>query len=317
MPSSLKHNLSKNKRKKMTCRSWALGLSFALGLALGQRFSGQVTEREIFAPYPVTFSAIKPKSPRKKNVPRLVTYVTGEGDTPQSLARTFSTTAESIAAINNLPLQKELEAGCSLIFLENGSGLIKRVSPDESLKDIADSYGISLNAIMDANDLEDPWAFLEGQILILPTDDFSSQKTRVASAQRAYTGKLSWPVKGDITSPFGERIHPVSGLKESHMAIDIAASAGTPIKASAKGTVVFADWQQGYGQLLVLDHGDDLETRYGHLRSYKARLGDKVEAGDVIGYVGETGVTTGPHLHFEIRVKGVPYDPRLFLPNKG
>jgi murein DD-endopeptidase MepM/ murein hydrolase activator NlpD len=116
-----------------------------------------------------------------------------------------------------------------------------------------------------------------------------------------------WPVLGPVTSPFGWR------WGRMHEGIDIGAPTGTPIRAAAAGTVIYAGWLGGYGNLSVIDHGGGIATAYGHQSSLAAGNGAYVAQGQVIGYVGSTGHSTGPHLHFEVRVNGVPQDPLGYL----
>jgi murein DD-endopeptidase MepM/ murein hydrolase activator NlpD len=120
---------------------------------------------------------------------------------------------------------------------------------------------------------------------------------------------LLWPARGALTSGFGPRRHPIFGVVRMHNGVDIAAPWGTPVRAAAPGTVLFAGWFGGYGKLVVLDHGGGVTTLYGHLSSIGVAVGQRVRAGQVIGRVGSTGYSTGPHLHFEIRVDGRPVDP--------
>ena len=118
---------------------------------------------------------------------------------------------------------------------------------------------------------------------------------------------LIWPVSGPVTSPFGWR------WGRMHEGIDIGVSYGTPVHAAASGTVIYCGWESGYGNLTVLDHGGNLATAYGHQSSIAVSCGQHVGQGDVIGYVGSTGHSTGPHLHFEVRVNGSPVDPMGYL----
>jgi murein DD-endopeptidase MepM/ murein hydrolase activator NlpD len=118
---------------------------------------------------------------------------------------------------------------------------------------------------------------------------------------------LIWPVQGPITSPFGWR------WGRMHEGIDIGASTGTPIHAAAGGTIIYCGWEEGYGNFVVIDHGGNLATAYGHQSSIAVTCGQQVNQGDVIGYVGCTGHCFGPHLHFEVRVSGNPVDPLGYL----
>jgi murein DD-endopeptidase MepM/ murein hydrolase activator NlpD len=125
--------------------------------------------------------------------------------------------------------------------------------------------------------------------------------------QTPSTAGLIWPVQGPVTSPFGWR------WGRMHQGIDIAAPTGTPIHAAAGGVVIYCGWEEGYGNFVVIDHGGNLATAYGHQSAIAVQCGQQVNQGDVIGYVGCTGHCTGPHLHFEVRVNGEPVDPMGYL----
>lgn len=117
-----------------------------------------------------------------------------------------------------------------------------------------------------------------------------------------------------LSSDFGMRRHPVRRSIRHHEGVDLAAPNGAQVRAVAGGTVVFADPYKGYGNLIVVKHNDSLTTHYGHLQKILVSPGQKIKPGEVIGVVGETGITTGPHLHFEIRFDGRSQDPERFIP---
>jgi len=123
------------------------------------------------------------------------------------------------------------------------------------------------------------------------------------------SGSLSWPVSGTITSPYGYRHSPFGGGMEFHQGLDIGASMGTTISAAAAGTIITAGWLGGYGNFIVIDHGNGLSTGYGHCSQIFVSAGQEVQRGQAIGAVGSTGASTGPHLHFEVRVNGKTVDP--------
>lgn len=125
---------------------------------------------------------------------------------------------------------------------------------------------------------------------------------------------LSWPVHGRVSSSFGMRTHPVTGRRRAHSGLDLAAPTGTPVAAAAGGRVVRAGWAGGYGLLVAIDHGGGLVTRYAHLSRIDVRSDQRISDGTMIGAVGSTGTSTGPHLHFEVRIRGVAHDPRPWLP---
>lgn len=251
-----------------------------------------------------TGRAVKPS-------PKLVTYVVQQGDTLSAIARKFDTTPDSIAYINNLSSLDRIVTGTELSIIQGASGVVKRVEPGDTLWDISICYGVSVNDIVEANDILDPNDLREGQLLIIPNAKLTPMP-QAKTASRSDT--LSWPLSGIISSPFGWRSHPISGDSRYHEGIDIAATSGTPVGAAAAGTVTHASWLGGYGRLVIISHGNGLETRYGHLSSYAVNVGQKVKAGDVIGYVGQSGDATGPHCHFEVRKDGQVQNPRSYLP---
>ena len=126
-------------------------------------------------------------------------------------------------------------------------------------------------------------------------------------------GKLAWPVHGTINSQFGTRVHPVFKTKITHTGIDIGAPKGTPVKAADPGEVLYTGWMRGYGQVVIIDHGANLTTVYAHLSKIDTTEDAKVTRDTIIGRVGSTGVTTGNHLHFEVRVNGSAVNPMRYL----
>ncbi len=122
-----------------------------------------------------------------------------------------------------------------------------------------------------------------------------------------------WPVKGFITSGFGNRINPITGGREMHEGIDIATQIGNPIAAPSNGIVSFAGTENGYGTTVIIDHGYGITTLYGHMSELEVKTGDIVKRGQLIGKVGDTGFSTGPHLHYEVRINGIPINPMRYL----
>ena len=140
-----------------------------------------------------------------------------------------------------------------------------------------------------------------------------TRNVTTADWMRANSAPNLWPVEGAVTGSFGERIDPFNGEGAFHRGIDISASYGQPVIAPADGVVSFADFMGGYGRAVVLDHGHGISTRYGHLASYAVVSGQYVRRGDTIGYVGLSGRSTGPHLHYEVRINDTPVNPHKFL----
>lgn len=122
-----------------------------------------------------------------------------------------------------------------------------------------------------------------------------------------------WPVMGRITGSFGERIDPFSGEGAFHRGVDISSEIGTRVIAPADGIVRFADFMNGYGRAVMIDHGNGISTLYGHLSGFAVTPGQMIRRGDTLGYVGQSGRSTGPHLHYEVRIFNTPVNPYKYL----
>ncbi|HEX9309051.1 MAG TPA: M23 family metallopeptidase [Anaeromyxobacter sp.] len=136
---------------------------------------------------------------------------------------------------------------------------------------------------------------------------FDDQRSLLASTPSI------WPTRGWVTSDFGTRIDPYTAERKMHQGMDIASPHGQVVYTPSDGTVVFLGNEGGYGKVLVIDHGYGVKTRYGHLSEIQVHLGDRVKRGDKVAAVGNTGRSTGPHLHYEVRVNGIPENPRKFI----
>jgi murein DD-endopeptidase MepM/ murein hydrolase activator NlpD len=154
---------------------------------------------------------------------------------------------------------------------------------------------------------------------LLATVREEGERLRMLEAVTARAGRLlaalpsRWPVRGGINSKFGRRPSPLSGTPEFHEGIDIAANVGTPVKAPASGVVTFAGSTPGYGNSVILDHGQQIQTVFGHLHKIDVSRGQRVERGQQIALSGSTGRSTGPHLHYEVVVNGRPVNPAGYL----
>jgi len=122
-----------------------------------------------------------------------------------------------------------------------------------------------------------------------------------------------WPVRGWVTSPFGKRTSPFTGILTFHEGLDIAAQTGTPVVAPADGVVIKAGFSPGYGNMVEISHGYGIRTVFGHNSRLNVKVGQQVKRGDIISYVGDTGSSTGPHLHYEVRLNGLPVNPKKYL----
>ena len=130
---------------------------------------------------------------------------------------------------------------------------------------------------------------------------------------RANSAPNLWPVEGQVTASFGERIDPFNGEGAFHGGVDIGSAYGRAVIAPADGVITFADFMGGYGKLIMMDHGHGISTRYGHLSGFAVTPGQHIHRGDTIGYVGLSGRSTGPHLHYEVRINDTPVNPYKYL----
>jgi len=252
-----------------------------------------------------------PKRPRLG----VITYTVQLGDTVQDIAARFDLEPSTIMwanpAVENAP--DLLRIGQELLILPV-DGVYHTVKEGETLESIAKKYKVEVDAITSCpyNPLQPPDFVIEpGMKLIVP----GGQKPWTPKVVTSYTGPIpeeaqgtglfQWPVLGYITQ----------GYWYGHRAIDIGVPMGTAVHAADGGFVSFAGWTDvGYGYLIVIDHANGFVTYYAHLSNFYVTAGQKVESGQVIGATGNTGWSTGPHLHFEIRYLGVPQNPRTYLP---
>jgi murein DD-endopeptidase MepM/ murein hydrolase activator NlpD len=163
------------------------------------------------------------------------------------------------------------------------------------------------NLKTDMDTMKDRTAELESQLKVL---ELMAEKR----ATIVRSTPTIWPVRGNITSHYGSRLDPFNGDKELHLGLDISGIYGTPVRAPADGVVIYAQRKAAYGNLIIVDHGNGLSTRLGHLSRFNVHNGQRVQKNDVIGFVGTTGRSTAPHLHYEVRQNDRPVNPRNYLP---
>jgi len=183
------------------------------------------------------------------------------------------------------------------------------VGEGETLWEIAQTYGISVDAILEINELQNGDVIQSGQRLVIPggAADIPRRVTSSRGSVASIAQSFLWPARGALSSRFGWR------WQRHHNGIDIAAPYGTQIYAAKAAQVTFAGWYYGYGRAVIIDHGDGVSTVYGHASRLLVRVGEMVAAAQPIALVGSTGIATGPHLHFEIRVNGRPLNPLKYL----
>lgn len=210
-----------------------------------------------------------------------VRHVVGAGQTLYRIARTYDISVDELMAVNGIEDPRTLKVGQELV-IPGATQLLEVVPPG-------------------AQEAREEQALMTGKAPPPPV----VSKVKISDPKRM--GNLEWPVRGLLYARFGKK------GKEPHDGIDLAAPLGTPVKTAAPGTVLYAGEQAGYGLIVILGHENDTITLYAHNRDLRVKTGQKVRASQVIATVGESGKTSGPHLHFEVRKKGMPVDPLLHL----
>lgn len=251
--------------------------------------------------------------------PPYIEHVVAAGENIWDIALEYGTDMESIAAINDMGISDVLQPGQTLRVLVGQEGLIHTVAEGDTVEALADRFDIRVDAIVAANGLRGD-ALTVGQEIVLPGARMPQRRTvTVASVSRSGGSSSEsaapsldgfiWPHHGLVTSYFGWRD---GGF---HSGIDIDGWTGDAVMAAKAGTVTHAGWGwSGFGIYIVVDHGDGTKTIYAHLDDVYVAVGAEVAQGEVIGALGNTGWSTGSHLHFEILVNGSEIDPLPSLP---
>lgn len=224
------------------------------------------------------------------------------GDTLSGIAQQYGIDIETLTAANP-GISDLIHPGDQLAILPN-KGVMHQVNTGDTLWDIARTYGIRVEEIKSANSKNDDLVVV-GEKLFIPGARWARADTAVA---RGSFSRFIWPTRGEISSPFGWR------WGRLHAGVDLANDIGTHVMAARAGQVIWAGWRGGYGYTVMLDHGGGYVSLYGHLDDYFVERGQYVRAGQRIASMGNTGNSTGPHLHFEILKDGEPIDPMGLLP---
>ena len=261
----------------------------------------------------------EPEPDEEQPAPKVTTYTVVEGDTIEAIAQRYGLSTETLLYVNAMYADDILQIGPELL-IPAMDALVYTVVEGDTMWGVADAFDADFDAIVAANPDVNADALQPGDILFVPGGTPPSRRTMVASRSGgsrtpAATGTFAiWPVYDMVTDWFGWRTHPVTGVWHLHDGIDINAPTGTPVAAVASGTVTTAGWLGGYGYAVKVDHGDGIMTMYAHLSEVAVSPGEWVDTGDIIGYSGNTGNSTGPHLHFTVLVWGEPVDPWGWLP---
>lgn len=279
----------------------------------GKSNQGEVVEKS--STFTVTEPLLESEQDRRseKNKPGQILYRVESGDTLSGIAEKNGIDVETILGANSNVNSDRLDVGQELVILPV-KGVLHRVEPGETVEAIALRYGVMIESILEANTNVDPLRLQIGQSLIIPGAKPASPVREVSVTSRSGTGrKFIPPVQVLLTDGFGQRINPVNGSRDFHEGWDLAAPEGAPIKAVGDGEVIFAGWDGGYGLAVKINHGKGITTLYAHTSALLVSPGDRVFQGTIIAKVGNTGISTGSHLHFEVRKNESPVDPGLFF----
>ena len=235
-------------------------------------------------------------------------YRVQRGDSVSTIAQRFSVSMDAIIASNNITNARALRAG-ELLRIPNMDGIPHVVESGDSLAGISARFGVPLEAILDANDIQSDVIY-SGTTLFIPGARMNRDELRMALGDQLFVH----PVRGArLTSPFGWRNDPFTGVRRHHAAIDLAAPQGTPIVAAKDGRVSAIGYDRVFGNFIILTHANNFQTLYAHMHTTAVRRGDQVRQGARIGTVGNTGLSTGPHLHFAIYRNNRAVNPLDFL----
>lgn len=293
-----------------------------VSLGKQENITGEVNEQNLLAQN--SFEGLAANTLQKNSIPETTSsptprsniqeYVVEGGDTISTIAQKFGVSINTILWANDLSGLSIIRPGDKLSILPT-TGVLHKVKSGDTLSAIAKKYGTDLDKILNYNKLIDDAQLSVNQMLIIPDGEIKT--TYVASApspsfsnvfkspssEKNETGFI-WPTVSRIITQY---------YHWRHHAIDIGGKLGAPEYASKSGKVIKAGWGTGYGNYVVIDHGGGVKTLYAHMTTIYVKTGDYVNQGDVIGALGSTGWSTGPHLHFEIIINGVQVNPLSYL----
>jgi murein DD-endopeptidase MepM/ murein hydrolase activator NlpD len=234
------------------------------------------------------------------------TYTVRNGDTLGAIAKRFGLALDSLISANGISNARAVKSGTAL-RIPSMDGLVHRVRSGDSLSSIAKRYKIDTTTILDANDLGSA-TLTPGQSLFVP-----GAKLAAADLKEVLGEMIAWPLRGRLSSYFGYRPDPFTGVRRFHGGIDIVVNTGTTVRSAAAGIVSDVGYNANYGNYVIVTHSGGLQTLYGHLSSSSVAKGAKVAQGTMIGLSGNTGYSTGPHLHFGLYKAGVGVNPLKYL----
>ncbi|HTH13100.1 MAG TPA: M23 family metallopeptidase [Spirochaetia bacterium] len=233
-------------------------------------------------------------------------YTMQRGDGLSAIANKFNVSLGTLISFNNIKNVRKVGLGTQLV-IPNSDGVLYTVATGDSLSGIARANKVDYERILEANKLTSP-VVSPGQKIFLPGATLSTWDLKQASGEL-----FIYPVRGYITSRFGTRRDPFTGVKTFHNGIDLANALGTPVRASMAGTVTDTGFNSSYGNYIVISHEGGFQTLYGHLKAIQVKIGQNVGQAQQIGLMGSTGYSTGSHTHFSIFKWNKPLNPLNYL----
>ena len=257
------------------------------------------------------------QKPEESAVPERKVYVVQSGDTLLKIAGIYGIDLNVLIANNPGVSSRNLKIG-QKINVVTQNGIFYKIEKGDSLNKIADLFKVQVDDIKEVNKLDSDVVHV-GNELFIKNPSLSRYLSRVSTGRgNAKQSDLGFimPIKyTGISSPFGNRFHPVLKRYIFHSGVDLKARF-IPVYAAKAGRVSFAGQMNGYGKIIIIQHGNGYETRYAHLDKIGVKKGTYVKRGELIGKTGQSGRVTGPHLHFEVRIKGKPVNPMRYVPKK-
>ncbi|MCR4939632.1 MAG: M23 family metallopeptidase [Treponemataceae bacterium] len=236
-------------------------------------------------------------------------YVVASGDNITNISRKYGlSNISTLISVNNIENVRKLWVGQKL-KIPSMDGIAYKVGSGDTLASLSAKYGISVEDILDVNELTSDILY-PGSVLFIPGGKLDSESLK-KSLGELWIKPLACSYR--VTSQFGYRADPFTGVRSYHTGIDLAVSAGTPIRACMGGTVSTAGWSNIYGNYVIISHSNGYQTLYAHMTKYTVTKGEKVNQGQNIGYVGSTGYSTGPHLHFSVYKNSQLVSPSTIL----
>jgi murein DD-endopeptidase MepM/ murein hydrolase activator NlpD len=247
--------------------------------------------------------------PDEYSKPRMLLYISytvREGDTIGDIARNLGLNQDTLISLNNIKNTRLLQIG-QVLKVPNQDGILYTTQKGDTLASVAEKYQTDVRAIQTANELF-PETLKASTGLFIP-----GARLDWVNLQEINGDLFIWPVSGYITSPYGYRNSPFTGIRQFHTGLDIGAPMGTPIRAAMSGRVTSVGYNDSFGNYVVITHHSNYRTLYGHMSLVRVKTGAYVQTSERIGDVGSTGLSTGPHLHFTVYKNGVTVNPRTLI----